>query len=49
MKHIVHEINSFTRAIVGIHEFDDSAEAFEWAFTMNQLMEATPIRYVFMQ
>lgn len=49
MKHIVHEINIFTNTVVGIHEFDDAGDALEYAFTMNEIMSATPIRYKFMQ
>lgn len=45
MKHIVKEINIFTNATVGTHEFDTAAEATEYAMTMNELMEATPLCY----
>lgn len=49
MKHIVHEINIFTGLVVGAHEFDEADEALEYAFTMNEIMAATPLRYKFMQ
>lgn len=45
MKHIVKEINIFSGETVGTHKFDTAAEAIEYAMTMNELMEATPIRY----
>lgn len=49
MTHIVHGINIFTGVVVESYEFDDAAEALEYAVTMNELMRATPIRYKFCQ
>jgi hypothetical protein len=47
MKYIVEEINISTNVVLERHEFDDAAEAFGWALSMNEAMEATPIRYKF--
>lgn len=47
MKHIVKEINIHTGITLEVHEFDDAAEAMEYALTMNEIMQATPIRYKF--
>jgi hypothetical protein len=48
MKHIVEVRNIHSGFVVERFEFDDAAEALEYAFTMNELMKATPLRYVFM-
>lgn len=45
MKHIVNEINILDNVILDTHEFDTAADAIEYAMTMNEAMEATPIRY----
>lgn len=47
MTYIVNEINIFTNAVVGTHEFSAAADAMEYAGIMNEIMEATPIRYKF--
>ena len=46
--HIVEVRNIHTGIAVEHIEFTDASEAFEYAFTMNELMIATPLRYVFM-
>lgn len=48
MKHIVNEVNIFDNAILTTYEFDTAADAMEYAMTMNEIMEATPIRYKYM-
>lgn len=45
MKYIVKEINIFSGITLDTHEFDTAADAIGYAMTMNELMEATPIRY----
>lgn len=45
MKHIVNEINIFTNAIIATYEFHTASDAIEYAMSMNEAMEATPIRY----
>ena len=47
MKYLVNEINIFTNATLATHEFDSAADAFDFAWKMNEAMEATPIRYQF--
>ena len=48
MKYIVEVRNIHDGRVVARVEFDDSNDAFEYAYTMNYLMKATPIRYVYM-
>ena len=45
MSYIVNETNIFTNIVIGTTEFSTLDDAIEYAQTMNELMEATPIRY----
>lgn len=45
MKYIAKGINIFTNKTIEEWQFDTIEEAVEYAFTMNEAMAATPIRY----
>lgn len=49
MKTIVQVINVFSREVVETHEFDEAADALEYAVKMNVLMNATPLLYQVIQ
>lgn len=45
MKHIVQVINVFSGEVIETHEFDNAADAMEYAINMNVAMNATPLLY----
>lgn len=45
MKYIVKEINQKTFKLTARYEFDNFADAIEYARYMNETMEATDLRY----
>jgi hypothetical protein len=47
MKYIVKEVNILTNTTIATHEFNNEADAFDYAWQMNEAMQATPIRYKF--
>ena len=45
MKTTVQAINVFTKEVIERHEFDNAADALEYAIKMNVAMNATPLLY----